>query len=647
MFQPFPIDCLDKPFEEMDSIIQCNKEILDTILSIDIKTYDNFMKPLMELSLSVNEIFTPIAHINSVNDSDRSREVFSALIPIVTDYFTDLAQNKDIYNAIQEILKSDLTDLQRKVVEDNIIKFQLSGVHLDDTKKLRIKDISLKLAELADTFSKNLLDSTNMFELVIKDDTSISSMPESDKALAKHDDGSYHFNLQAPSYMAFVTYCDNRELREYIYKAYMTRAESNSVLIEEILLLRKELATILDYKNYAEMNNIVMSAESVSDIFTFLDELAIKAKPHAKKELDELVDYAKQVDIDNLESFDLAYVTNLLKRERLDFIEEKYMPYFESKNVISGLLSFLSKLFNITFKEVIDTPIWHKDVNVYDLLIDNEVYARLYLDIYSRKEKRGGAWMNDWHTYRIDDHGNKFLSSAFIVANFAPPKGDKRSLLKHSDVTTLFHEAGHTIHHLLSRVTEADCSGVHGVEWDAIEFPSQFLENFAYEKSVLEIFAKHYETGEPLSETMIDKLIKNRDFGSAMQLLRQIEFALFDMKIHLDAYSYNQVRDILDKTREDIAVLLPPKYTCFENGFSHIFAGGYASGYYSYKWAEMLSADAYLMFSDAGVFDRDLADRFFNNILTKGASMKMNDLFYLFAKREPDPTALLRLSGLI
>ena len=647
MFKSFPVDCLDNAEIKLDGLIYLNNIELEKLLKLTPKTYKNFMKPFMELQFIINEFFVPVSHMNLVNDSEVSRQIYPLVLMKTTKYFTELLQREDIYLALKEISKTELNSIEKKVIDDNILRFELLGVHLEGDKKNRIKDISLKLAELSDQYSKNLLDATNEFELKLKDDSSIKSMPESDKSLALQKDKSYVFTLQAPSFISFMTYCDNRDLRKEIYKAYMTRAVNNSKLIEEILSLKKEMADILGYKNYAVMNNKCMSAKSVEDVISFLEELAVKGKPFALKELEEIKEFGKKFDIENVESYDLAFINNIIKKEKLGFIEEDYLPYFESKNVTEGLLKFLSKLFDIKFVKVENVDVWDDGVVVYDLLIDNNPHARLFLDLYNRKSKRGGAWMNDWHTYRLDGDGKEYFSSAFIVANFPPPKDGKPSLLKHSDVTTLFHEAGHVIHHILSKVQEGYFSGVNGVEWDAIEFPSQFIENFAYEKKVLELFAKDFNTGKAIPDEMIDKLIKNKNFGSAMQLLRQTEFALFDMLVHESDYSYEEVREILNKVREKVAVILPPNYTTFENGFSHVFAGGYAAGYYSYKWAEMLSADAYLQFSEAGVFDKELARKFFDNILSRGAEETMDNLFFKFAGRKPDPEALLKTTGLL
>ena len=519
MFVDFPLDCTKNSLEKVTNIIEENKKEIERLLSIEKKTYLNFMRPFMELDNKLNEYFTPVAHLNSVCDSKETRESFSICLPVISVYSSELSQNKAVYDAVCEIAKDEsLTTEQKKVVSDSLIMFKLGGVNLEDSKKQRLIEINTRLSELSDNFNKNLLDATNAFELVLKDDEFIKDMPESDKAAAKIKEG-YKFTLQAPSYIAFMTYCINRELREEVYKAYMTRAENNSSIIEEILKLKHEKAHILGYKNYREMRNETMSCPSADDALNFLENLSKKGRPYALKELKELQDFAKTKGIDDVKSYDTAYMANLLKKEVLNFDSQQFMPYFEKNNVVQGLFLFLQKLFNINFQEVKDVPLWHESVQCYDILdTNNKPFARLYIDLEARPEKRGGAWMNNWHTRRVDDKGVTHLSDAFIVANFPPAKDGNPSLLRHDDVHTLFHEAGHAIHHLFAKCSENDVSGINGVEWDAVEFPSQFLENFAYEEKVLKLFARHYKTGEIIPEELINKLIENKNFQSGMKL---------------------------------------------------------------------------------------------------------------------------------
>lgn len=647
MFHDFPLNCLDNASKKLEQLLNKNRKAIEKLTQIENMNFENFMGPFMELGEELNVFFTPIAHLNSVDDSPESRETFTACIASITAYSTELSQNKKVFQAMQSILKNAAnTAEQQKVLENAILVFKLDGVHLDEAKKERIRFINTRLSELADSFGKNLLDATNGYELVLKSDDTIKNMPQNSKEAAKTD-GGWRFTLQAPSYIAFMTYCTDRVLREHAYKAYMTRAPQNSALITEMLKLKKEKSQILGFKNFAEMKNETMSCPTYGEAIEFLRKLSKKGKPYAQNELETLKKFAKSKGYESIESYDTAFLSNLIKVEKLAFDEENYSPYFEKNNVINGLFLFLKKLFGIDFIEATNTPLWHNSARCYDMQNKNgKIFARLYVDLEARKEKRGGAWMNNWHTEHMDGGGKIHLPSAFIVANFPPSCEGAPSLLRHDDVNTLFHEAGHAIHHLFSKTKEIDLSGVNGVEWDAIEFPSQFLENFSYEKEVLSLFAKHYKTGEKIPDDMIQKLIDNKNFQSGMFLVRQLEFGLFDLLIHEDAFDAAEVHKILINTRKETAVITPPDYVIFENGFSHIFGGGYAAGYYSYKWAEMLSADAYLTFSENGVFDSQLADAFRENILEKGGSEKMSELFVKFAGRKPDENKLLELSGI-
>ncbi len=647
MFKNFPLNALDNAKENLEKLLKANVEKINQLLKIEQKTYANFMRPFMELSDEVSLFFTPISHLNSVADSEQSRDAFSSCLPLLSEYSSMLSQHEELHDAVKLISNEpSLSDDKKKVLEDNLRGFRLGGIGLEADKKNRIKEINAKLSELSDKFGKNVLDATNAFELIITDDACLATMPESDKAVAKTDDG-YKFTLQAPSYIAFMTYCSDRKLREDMYKAYMTRAPQNSEIIEEILKLRHEKAEILGYENFAQLRNESMSCPSSDRAIEFLRQLAEKGKPFAEKELAQLKEFAKTKGYDDIKSYDTAYLSNLLKKEVLLFDEEAYRAYFEKNHTIKGMFEFLHKLFNIDFKQVKNEELWHKDATCYELLDENGTpFAKLYIDLEARKEKRGGAWMNNYYTAHENINGEYVLPSAFIVANFPASTDSQPSLLRHDDVNTLFHEAGHAIHHLFSKAKELDVSGINGVEWDAVEFPSQFLENFSYEHTVLELFAENIDTHERLSDELMQKLIDNRNFQSGMFLVRQLEFSLFDLLIHHGPYSAKEVSDILNVVREEVAVVMPPEYVLFENSFGHIFGGGYAAGYYSYKWAEMLSADAYIMFSKAGVFDEELAKSYKENILEKGGSANMETLFEAFAKRKPDELKLLELLGI-
>jgi oligopeptidase A len=441
-----------------------------------------------------------------------------------------------------------------------------------------------------------------------------------------------------------MKYGTNRSLREKIYKAYVTRAPENGQIIDKILSLRFEKAGILGYKNYAEYALESRDAESEEDVLNFLWKLTKLSKNRAKNELKELENFAKKLDgIEKLESYDLSYYSEKMKKSRFNFDENETKPYFDSDKVLSGLFKTLFKLFGTEFVEV-KTEVWHESVKVFDVYKDGEVKARLYLDLEARESKRGGAWMNDWQTHFVDSKSQKHLPVAFVVSNFSKPTKRFPSLLTHNDVVTLFHEIGHAIHHLFSKIDERGVSGVNGVAWDSIEFPSQFLENFAYEEAILSQFAFHYETGEQMPKELMRKIKSSKNFLSAMGMLRQLEFSIFDFKLHQKLYIGDEVQNLLDEIREKVAVINPPTYNKFQNGFSHIFAGGYSAGYYSYKWAEVFSADAFFeCLGERGEFKKERAEGYLNNILEKGGSNTMSNLYKNWLNREPKVESLIKL----
>jgi oligopeptidase A len=558
-----------------------------------------------------------------------------------------LSQNIEIYNAYKEIMKNEKESLnyeQKRVLELNILHFELSGAHLDDKTKQRLQEINIKISELSNNFSQNLLDATNKYEYTITNKDDIDGLPKSDIEAAKFDDNGdtkYKFSLQMPSYLAYMSYGKNKKIRETLYKAYTSRAPQNAEIIDELLYLKDEMSKLLGFKNYATYSLASKMAKDTKTVLKFLDDLVKNSKTQAIKELDEL----QKIAPEKLESFDSAFYSEILKKEKYDLDEEQYRVYFEQNSVIDGTFKFLNKLFGIKF-ELVDELLWDKKAKMYNLYIEDKLKARLYLDLEARKGKRGGAWMHNWQTHCIDENGSEQLASAFVVCNFPASSNKNPSLLKHDDVVTLFHEMGHALHHILSKVDENSVSGVNGVEWDAVEFPSQFLENFASEPKVLKLFAKHYKTGEILSDEMILKLERAKNFQSAMSMLRQLEFALFDFKLHMSLYQSDEVQNLLDSIREQTALIKPPSYNKFQNSFTHIFAGGYGAGYYSYKWAEVLSADAFFAIVDQGIFDTKLGKDYLNIILAKGGSESMQKLFHQLLNRDPDIEKLLRLSDI-
>jgi len=645
-FLPFKIN-LDTFNSELTAKLDHNRKTLIQLLDIKEKTYQNFVKPFEMMDERLDQFFTPLSHLNSVNNSETTQKVYAEALPPLTEYGTEVGQNLAIYEAfkiIKEREYSTLNQEQKRVVDLNIQGFELSGAHLDLGPKERLKAINLRKSELTNDFSQNLLDATNAYELIIEDAKDVEGLPQSDIEAAKMEkDGEtvYRFTLQMPSYIAYMTYGPSRHYREELYKAYTTRAPQNAAIIDELLALKMEMAQILGFKSYAEYSIATKMAPTTQSVIDFLEELAINAHEQGQRELSVL----EKMSDTPLQSFDTAYYSEILKKEQYDIDEEAYRPYFEQNSVVEGMFIFLHKLFGISFRAVNET-LWDEKATAYDLYVDDVLRARLYLDLEARESKRGGAWMHNWQSHCRDENGHEQLASAFIVCNFPASSEENPSLLRHDDVVTLFHEMGHALHHMLSSVDENGVSGVNGVEWDAVEFPSQFLENFAYEPEVLKLFAKHYETNEVLSDLMIEKLVRAKNFQSAMGMLRQLEFSLFDFKLHLSLYQGEEVQHLLDRIREKTALIKPPSYNKFQNGFAHIFAGGYAAGYYSYKWAEVLSADAFFAIVDQGIFDTKLGKDYLNIILSKGGSSSMQTLFEALMGRAPKTESLLRLNGI-
>ena len=654
MFKEFNLDKLEDSKIDVEVLLNKSREEIDALLKIENKTYENFVLPYQEIGEGINEFITPIFHIDSVKNSDITRKVYEECLPIISKYETEISQNDNIYRALNDIQSKDkisLNNIQNKVLENEIRDFKLSGSHLDDSKKKRLEELNLSLSELSHKFSQNLLDATNDFEMIVEDFEDVKEIPESDLQLASfEEDGKtkYKFTLQIPSYMAYITYGTSREKREELYKAYCTRAPENGKIIEEILKQKDEKVKILGFNSYAHYSLQTKMANKEEEVVSFLEELGKKGKSKAKEELEEIKTIAKYDGIKDFKSSDMAYYSQKLKKEKYDLDEEYYRPYFEQTSVLNGFFDFLKQIFNVEFTKV-DVNAWDEKVNVYDLSTNNKTIGRIFIDLEARKDKRGGAWMNNWHSYYIDKEGQEHLPTAYIVCNFPQSTVDTPSLLRHSDVVTLFHEMGHALHHLLSTVKEPYVSGISGVAWDTVEFPSQFLEYFSYDKEVLKLFAKHYISGEILNDEAIDKIIKAKNFQSSLSLVRQVEFALFDFKLYRKLYkNEDEVQNLLNSVRNEFAAIIPPSYNKFQNGFSHIFAGGYSAGYYSYKWAEVLSADAFYMFIDSeNIFNKELALKYKETILSKGGSKNMSELFFDFAQREPSVDSLLKIDGII
>ncbi|MAC84943.1 MAG: peptidase M3 [Arcobacter sp.] len=654
MFKEFNLEELTQSKVLLEKLLEQSKNEILELMKIEEKTYENFVMPYEEIGESINDFLTPIFHIDSVKNSEVTGKVYEECLPVISKYETWISQNESIYialKAIQSNYKTSLNDIQNKVLENEIRDFILSGCHLDNDKKKRLEDINLTLSELSHKFSQNLLDATNEFEMIIENEDDIKEIPVSDLELAKfEEDGKtkYKFTLQIPSYMAYITYGTSRDRREEIYKAYCTKAPQNGKIIEQILKLKNEKVKILGFNSYSEYSLQTKMASKEEEVVTFLEELGHKGKAKAIEELEEIKQLASKDGINDFRSSDMAYYSEKLKKAKYDLDEEYYRPYFEQESVLNGFFDFLYQMFDIKFVQT-DAKAWDDKVRVYNLLSNEKEIARIYIDLEARKDKRGGAWMNNWHSHYVDSKGEKHLPTAFIVCNFPQSTDTTPSLLRHSDVVTLFHEMGHALHHLVSDIEDPYVSGISGVAWDTVEFPSQFLEYFSYDKDVLKLFAKHYKTQEVLDDEAINRIIKAKNFQSSLSLVRQVEFALFDFKLYQDLYnSEEEVQNLLDEVRTEFAAIIPPSYNKFQNGFSHIFAGGYSAGYYSYKWAEVLSADAFYMFIDSGnIFNKELALKYKETILSKGGSSNMDQLFYNFAQRKPSIDSLLKIDGII
>lgn len=633
---------------DLEALVKSNHKTIEALLAIADKTYANFIRPFDFMEEEMELLFTPLSHINAVKNTEETQKVYADALPILTDYSNFIGQNLAIYDAFKQIKTNEYNVLnieQQRILDLNILSFELSGAHLDEASKKRLSEINLRKSTLTNDFSQNVLDATNAYEKIITDEADITGIPvgDLDDARFKDEGGTnYKFTLQMPSYIAYMTYGPNREIREELYKAYTTRAPQNAAIIDELMELRQEMAQLLGYESYTEYSLASKMAPSTQSVLSFLNELVETSQSQAQQEISQLREIAKGID---LQSYDTAYYGEILKKAQYDIDEEEYRPYFEQNSVIKGMFEFLNQMFGIRFEKV-NAELWDEKASAYDVYDDDVLRARIYFDLEARKGKRGGAWMHNFQSHCEDTTGCTHLSSAFVVCNFPPSSQTSPSLLRHDDVVTLFHEMGHTLHHILSRVREHGVSGVNGVEWDAVEFPSQFLENFAYEPKVLKLFAKHHETNEVLSDEMITKLIRAKNFQSALFMLRQLEFSLFDLTLHSKLYQGEEIQTLLDSIREKTALIKPPAYNKFQNSFSHIFSGGYSAGYYSYKWAEVLSADAYYAIVDEGIFGSQLVQNYKEIVLAKGGSQSMQELFTQMMGRECETKHLLRLNGI-
>ena len=631
-------------------------------------SWESFVAPLEDANERIGRAWGQVAHLHAVLDSPELREAYNANLPKLTQYWTELGQNQALFGKYQALADSpeypSLSTARRRIVDNALRDFRLGGAELPADKKARFAAIQEELAGLGSRFSENLLDATKAFSIVV-DERRIGGIPADVLAAAREAAGKdgkpgWKFTLHAPSYMPVMQYADDRSLRQTMYRESVTRASEfgkpewdNTPLIARIVELRRELAQLLGYRNYAEVSLVPKMAESPAQVLAFLEDLARRARPFAEKDVAALREFARhELGLDPLEAWDIAYASEKLRVSRYAFSEQQVKQYFPEEVAVQGLFRVAQALYGVRIDPA-SAPAWHEDVRFYEIRdAANQLVGQFYMDLYARDTKRGGAWMDDAITRRRKG-ATVQTPVAYLTCNFSRPlsldKGGRPATFTHDEVLTLFHEFGHGLHHLLTRIDDLGVAGINGVEWDAVELPSQFMENFCWEWDVLRHMTRHVDTGEPLPRELFDKMLAAKNFQSGLAMLRQLEFAVFDMRLHsdFDPASGETALQLLHDVREHIAVLRPPAYNRFPNSFSHIFAGGYAAGYYSYKWAEVLSADAYSFFEENGVLNPLAGQRFRDEVLAVGGSRPAAESFRAFRGREPQVDALLRHNGMI
>jgi oligopeptidase A len=643
------------------------KTVIEQVVGNGEATYAQVIERIEDTEDVLSKIWSPIGHMNSVVSSDKLREAHDACLPLLSEFGTWVGQHKGLFSLYQQLHGSDefasLNQAQQKVVTNAIRDFTLSGVGLKDAKKKRYAKIQSRLSDLSSTFGNNVMDATMAWTKQVTDVTELAGLPDSARAAAaqaarKKDLKGWLFTLDIPSYLPVMLYADSAELREEMYRAYSSKASDqgpnagefdNAANIDEILSLKQEAAGLLGFSSYAERSLATKMAKSTEQVTQFLRDLAKRSKPQAQEELQEIVDFASEhYAQQELQPWDYTYYGEKLKQQKYAISDEELRPYFPEKQVVSGLFEVVSRLYGLRIEQQNDVDVWHEDVSFYNIY-DAEDHHRgsFYFDLYAREKKRGGAWMDDCRSRRRLPNGELQLPVAYMVCNFNGPVDGKPALFTHDEVVTLFHEFGHGIHHMLTKIEAGGVSGINGVAWDAVELPSQFLENWCWQPEALSFISGHYESGEALPNELLEKMLAAKNYQSAMQMVRQLEFSLFDFTLHQQSNAEKSVQQILDEIRQEVAVVIPPAFNKFQNSFGHIFAGGYAAGYYSYKWAEVLSSDAFGRFEEEGIFNKNTGRDFLNNILEMGGSKEPMELFIAFRGREPEVDALLRHSGIV
>ena len=650
----------------IDQILADNRAAVARLLETQREnpSWSGLVQALDELGARLGQAWGPVSHLNAVCNSPELRDAYQACLPKLSEYYTELGQNRALFEAYKALAESPQAagfDVAQKTILEHALRdFRLSGIDLPAEQQKRYGEIQQRLSELTSRFSNQLLDATQAWTRLLTDESELAGLPESARtqlkqaAAAKGLDG-WLITLEFPSYYAIMTYADNRGLREEVYTAYSTRASDqgpnagqfdNGPLMAEILDLRQELAELLGFKHFAELSLATKMAESTDQVLHFLRDLAVRSKPFAQRDLEELRAFAAEQGVHDLQSWDTGYFSEKLRQARYDLSQETVREWFPIDKVLSGLFAIVQKLYGIEINELHDFERWHPDVRLFEIRENGEQIGRFYFDLYARANKRGGAWMDGARDKRRTADGHLVSPVAYLVCNFTPASAGKPALLTHDEVTTLFHEFGHGLHHLLTRVEHAGASGINGVAWDAVELPSQFMENWCWEPEGLALISGHYQSGEPLPRELLDKMLAAKNFQSGLMMLRQLEFSIFDFELHATHGDGRSVLEVLEAVRDEVAVMRPPRWNRFANGFAHIFAGGYAAGYYSYKWAEVLSADAFSRFEEEGVLNPETGRAFRDAILARGGSEPPMQLFVKFRGREPAIDALLRHSGL-
>ncbi|MES9812967.1 MAG: oligopeptidase A [Candidatus Thiodiazotropha sp.] len=650
----------------MDQLLQENRQTIQQLLgSRQEYTWKNLVEPLEKAEDRLSRTWSPVSHMNSVVNNDELRAAYNAVLPKLSEYATEVGQNGQLYNAYKQVAgKAGLDRAQRKLLQNALLDFHLSGVDLEEDKKQRFKEISQELSQLTTRFEENLLDATNAWSKLVTDESVLQGLPESALALARQtaaqrDQEGWLLTLEYPSYLPVMTYADDRQLRREVYEAFATRASDqgphagqwdNTEAMERILELRHEQAGLLGFSNFADRSLAKKMARSSDEVIAFLTDLAERSRTQAENELDELREFASETyGFDDLQAWDIGYYAEKLRQDRHNISQEELKPYFPETRVLPGMFAVVERLYGIRIEETRGIDTWHPDVRFFEIRDSHDhLRGQFYLDLYARPKKRGGAWMDECATRFFTDTMDQ-IPVAYLTCNFSPPVDGKPSLFTHDEVLTLFHEFGHGLHHLLTTVDYPAVAGINGVAWDAVELPSQFMENWCWEKAALDLISGHVDTGDPIPDELYRRMYRAKNFQSAMQMVRQLEFALFDFRIHreYDPRRGGRIYEILQEVRQQVAVITPPAWNRFAHGFSHIFAGGYAAGYYSYKWAEVLSADAFSLFEERGIFNADTGQAFLQEVLQQGGSRDAMELFVAFRGREPEIEPLLRHSGIL